>query len=276
MNWNRRRNPSYQKRRNPYRQNQYRHKRDYSYGGNFRRPTLGQCRQYLDEWEAEGVTKFEDFNEFEFENETEAELAKIRWSEANKYWNDHEEALKRYDEAVAFQKEMKSKGVEGLPELPAEVAETLKKGKPVVSFPTGDDYGDFTATNKDGAIRYLTQFYSKNAELAAAGKDERDPAQFPFLPRYAEAVALLGLPEVAKIRQHVEKLHIERNIARAKEMLEELKAEVEDAEAEVEELAENKARIIKIGNFIDIGKDRAEAIAAKAARSRAKARKKKR
>lgn len=173
-------------RRNPG-ANMYRYRRnpdeDYS-PGNFRRPTLEKCEEYLNWWADQGVTTLSDLNSFDMIPEERA-LDKIRWSEAKYYWDRYQKQLGRHTtDSYVYRKPLLS--------VPAEDAE---------------DYGDFEVVSVKAARQYLYNFFTRQTERIEAGLPLQDVEIFPWKPRYDECVAILGQDEVDQIEQKIDERH---------------------------------------------------------------------
>ena len=161
----------------------YRYRRnpddDYS-PGNFRRPTLEKCQEYLDWWAAQGVTKLSDLNAFDVTAEERA-LDKIRWSEAKYYWDRYQKQLGRHG------------------------TDSYVYRKPLLSVPKADaeDYGDFEAVSTKASQNYLYNFFTRQTERTEAGLPLQDVEIYPWKPRYDESVATLGQDEADQIEQNI-------------------------------------------------------------------------
>lgn len=161
--------------------NMYRYNPDNDYSpGNFRRPTLEKCSDYLNWWADQGVTKLSDLNTFDMTPEERA-LDKIRWSEAKYYWDRYQKQLGRHD------------------------TDTYVYRKPPFSVPKEDaeDYGDFEAVSVKAAQNYLYNFFTRQAERTEAGLPLQDVELYPWKPRYDECISILGQDEVDRIEQNI-------------------------------------------------------------------------
>jgi hypothetical protein len=165
----RRRNPFW--RRNPF----YRRNRAAPIApspGNYRRPTTAQSKLYLDDLAEEGITSIDQYDALDFDDKERA-LRKLRFSEAKHYYDEYE-------------------------------AGNLK-----LTYPGEDteDWGDFEPTSEKAARNYIWQFYDRQCERLQEGEAEQSVSSYPFMPRYQEAVILLGQKTVDFIRDHVYALH---------------------------------------------------------------------
>jgi hypothetical protein len=140
--------------------------------GNFRRPTTAQARLYLDDLATDGITKIDHYDALDLDPK-ERELRKIRFREASHYWNEHE------------------------------------SGNLKLTYPSKDskDWGDFSPVSEEAAKDYIWQFYDRQCDRRKSGESEQSVTNYPFLPRYQEAVVLLGQEGVDAIRDHVYTLH---------------------------------------------------------------------
>jgi hypothetical protein len=156
---------------------------DYS-PGNFRRPTLGKTKEYLDWWSDQGVTGISGLREIDLAPQEHA-LERVRFTEARHYWDKHDKHQRLYDTDHSLYK------------------------KPIFSLPAEDaeDYGDYDAVSPEAAQRYLHQFFTRQCERLDEGLEMHDVEAYPFKPRYDEAVILLGQDEVDEIERKIFDLH---------------------------------------------------------------------
>ena len=164
-----------------YRYNPYYRKNldDYS-PGNMRKPTLGKIQEYRNWWAGQGVHKASDLRNINLGSE-ELALDKIRLNEANYYWDRYTTHQTLYDTDHSLYK------------------------KPFLRHPDPDaeDYGDFEAVSPEAATRYLKQFFARQCKRLDAGLEGHDIEQYPFKPRYDEAVILLGQDVVDQLERDV-------------------------------------------------------------------------
>jgi hypothetical protein len=140
--------------------------------GNYRRPTTAQSKLYLDDLAEEGITSAEQYDALDFDDKERA-LRKLRFREAKHYYDEYE-------------------------------AGNLK-----LTYPGEDteDWGDFEPTSEKAARNYIWQFYDRQCERLKEGELEQSVTSYPFMPRYQEAVILLGQDTVDFIKDHVYALH---------------------------------------------------------------------
>jgi len=163
-----------------YRYNPYYRQNLVDSPGNMRKPTLGKIKEYRDWWAGQGVTKVGDLRNIDLAPQ-EMALDRIRFNEADHYWNKFSTHQDLYDTDHGLYK------------------------KPTLRYPDPDaeDYGDFEAISPEAAQRYLKQFFTRQCKRLDAGLEEHDVEQYPFKPRYDEAVILLTQDVVDQIEREV-------------------------------------------------------------------------
>jgi hypothetical protein len=142
--------------------------------GNFRPATIAQSKMFLDDFKREGVTSVGHLRNLDYPSAKERRLAGIRFKEAQHTWGKYQRDLAD-------------------PTTPA----------PLMTYPTGKDFGDYMPISNDAASGYLRGFYTRQRDRLDAGLGLQSVTQYPFKPRYDEAVEMLGQSEADSMAERI-------------------------------------------------------------------------